>query len=142
MRPYGNDSYQEAEILSADPLQLVQLLYRGALDEIVRARGCLATRDIAGRTRAVNKAIRIVTELAVSLNHEQGGEISRGLVELYDYLQRLLIDANCRQVDGPLAEAQQLMTTLHEAWESCRPATARRPGTQQEYEYTPITCAG
>ena len=39
MRPYANHSYQEAEILSADPLQLVRLLYRGALDEIVRARG-------------------------------------------------------------------------------------------------------
>jgi flagellar protein FliS len=142
MRPYANTSYQEAEILSAEPLQLVQLLYRGALDEIVRARGCLAMRDIAGRSRAVNKAIRIVAELALSLNHEQGGEISRSLVELYDYTQRLLIDANCRQVDGPLAEAQKLMTTLQEAWEHYRTATHRSAGGQQDCEYTPISCAG
>jgi len=142
MRPYANTSYQEAEILSAEPLQLVLLLYRGALDEIVRARGCLAMRDIAGRARAVNKAIRIIAELALSLNREQGGDISRGLVELYDYIQRLLIDANCRQADGPLAEAQNLMTTLQEAWEHCAPATHRCAGAQEESEYTPINCAG
>ena len=142
MRHYANDSYQEAEILSADPLQLVRLLYRGALDEIVRARSCLAMRDIPGRVRAVNKAIRIVTELAVSLNHQQGGEISRGLVELYDYVQRLLIDANCRQADEPLAEAQKLMSTLQEAWENCWSAADRRSTAKEECEYTPLNCAG
>lgn len=142
MRHYVNNSYQEAEVLSADPLQLVRLLYRSALDEIVRARGCLATRDIPGRTRAVNKAIRIVVELAMSLNHERGGEISRSLVELYDYIQRLLIDANCRQADEPLAEAQAIMSTLQEAWENCPSATHRRTSTANDCEYTPISCAG
>jgi len=142
MRHYANDSYQEAEILSADPLQLVRLLYRGALDEIVGARGCLAKRDIAGRARAINKAIRIVAELALSLNHEQGGSISRDLVELYDYIQRLLIDANCRQVDEPLAEAHKLMTTLQEAWDNCVPPAHRRKGAEEDCEYAPINCAG
>ena len=99
-------------------------------------------RDIAGRCRAVNKAIRIVAELAMSLNHEKGGEISRGLVELYNYVQRLLIDANCRQVDEPLAEAHELMTTLQEAWENCRPATPRHSNAKEDCEYTPISCAG
>jgi len=142
MRPYANNSYREAEILSADPLQLVRLLYRGALDGIVRARGCLARRDIAGRNQAINKTIRIITELAVSLNHEHGGDISRRLVELYDYVQRLLIDANCRQADEPLAEAQKLVTTLQEAWESCGPPNSHRADAPEECEYTPINCAG
>jgi flagellar protein FliS len=142
MRHYVYDSYQEAEILSASPLHLVRLLYRGAIEAIVTARRCLASRDIAGRTRAINKAFGIVAELALSLDHEKGAEVSRTLVELYDYVQRLLIDANCRQVDPPLAEAQKLMTTLQEAWENCESAARARAGDLEECEYEPVSCAG
>ncbi|MGA3025215.1 MAG: flagellar export chaperone FliS [Bryobacteraceae bacterium] len=142
MRHYVYDSYQEAEVLSASPLHLVRLLYRAAIEAIAAARRCLAARDIAGRTRAVNKALRIVTELAFSLDHQQGAELSRTLVELYDYVQRLLIDANCRQVDPPLAEAQKLLATLQEAWEHCEPAPDARASERQECEYAPVSCAG
>jgi flagellar protein FliS len=142
MRHYVYDSYQEAEILSASPLHLVRLLYRGAIEAITTARRCLAAGDIAGRTQAINKAFKIVTELAFSLDHRQGAELSRTLVELYDYVQRLLIDANCRQADPPLAEAQKLMTTLLEAWENCERASHARTSEQQEREYEPVSCAG
>ena len=141
MRHYAHDSYQEAEILCADPLQLVRLLYRGALEEIGKARQCLAARDIAGRSRAITKALQILAELALSLDHERGGQLSRSLVEIYDYVQRLLVDANCRQIDAPLAEAQKLMSTLLEAWEQCRPATAA-DAPQPEREHEPVSCAG
>jgi flagellar secretion chaperone FliS len=142
MRHFAYDSYQEAEILSADPLELVRLLYRGAIEAIGEARQCLAAREIAGRARAINKALRIVTELAFSLDHRNGAGLSRTLVELYDYVQRLLIDANCRQVDPPLAEAGELMATLLEAWERCD-AGSRAPGHKdEECEYAPVSCAG
>jgi flagellar protein FliS len=142
MRHYVYDSYQEAQILSASPLGLVRLLYRGALEAIATARRCLAARDIAGRTQAINKTLKIVTELAFSLDHQKGAELSRTLMELYDYIQRLLIDANCRQADPPLAEAQTLMTTLQEAWENCESAPRARFAEQQECAYTPVSCAG
>jgi len=142
MQHHANQSYQDDEILSADPLQLVRLLYRGALNEIARARACLATRDIVGRSQAITRAVRILAELALSLNHSQGGTISRSLVELYDYIQRLLVDANCRQADGPLEEAENLMSTLQDAWQRCEPLPQWRPGEQEETAYTPISCAG
>jgi flagellar protein FliS len=142
MRHHVYESYQEAEVLSANPLELVRLLYRGVMEAIAGARQCLAAGDIAGRSQAINKALRIVTELAFSLDHREGAALSRTLVELYDYVQRLLIDANCRQVDPPLAEAQKLMTTLQEAWENCEPAPRARASKQPECEYAPVNCAG
>jgi flagellar protein FliS len=143
MRHSVYDSYQEAEILSANPLHLVCLLYRGAIGAIVAARESLAARDIAGRSRAVNKALRILSELIFTLDHEKGTAVSKPLVELYVYIQRLLIDANCRQVDPPLAEALKLMTTLQEAWEICEGAEPAAQGIHQgESEYAPISCAG
>jgi flagellar protein FliS len=142
MRHYVYDSYQEAEILSASPLQLVRLLYRGAIEAIVTARRCLAVGDIAGRTKAINKALKIVTELLFSLDREKEPKLSGALVELYAYVQRRLIDANCRQVDPPLAEAQDLMATLQQAWENCEPAPRTSVSHRAKCEYEPVSCAG
>ena len=42
--------------------------------------------------------------------------ISRGLVEIYAHIQTRLIEANSRQIDPPLAEVEQLLGVLQEAW--------------------------
>jgi flagellar protein FliS len=142
MRHYVYDSYQEAQVLSASPLELVRLLYRGAIEAIRTARQCLEARDIAGRSQAITKALQIVAELSLSLDRQKAAELSRTLGELYNYIQRLLIDANCRQVDPPLAEAQELMVTLQEAWEKCEPSRKTLPSEEEEGVYAPVSCAG
>ena len=111
----------EAEVLSAEPVRLVALLVRGALDAIRAARVFLAAGDIRARSAQITKAQTILNELAISLDREQGGEIARNLAELYDYLQRRLIDGNFRQADQPLAEAENLLGVLAEAWDGCLP---------------------
>ena len=58
----------EASLLTAEPIELVRTLYRGALDAVSEARACLATSDAAGRSAAVSKAVNILRELAFSLN--------------------------------------------------------------------------
>jgi flagellar protein FliS len=148
MRPHIHDNYLEAEVLSADPLKLVCLLYRGALSAIETARGRLAAGDIHGRSRAITKAHRIVSELSLSLDRNKGQDLSKQLVELYDYIQRLLLDANIKQSEKPMIEAARLLETLLEGWEGCaaaaappvRPTRARNHYSAEEYE--PICLAG
>jgi len=111
------DAYLESRIESADPVQLVRLLYQGALAAVSDARRYLASGDIAARSRAVSKAFEIVTELTTSLDRGRGGEIAVRLARLYDYVQRRLLDANARQQDEALAEVLGLLTTLAEAWQ-------------------------
>lgn len=122
------DAYLESRIESADPVQLVRLLYQGAVAAVRDARRHLAEGDIASRSRAVSKAFEILTELTVSLDREGGGDIATRLAQLYDYMQRRLLEANARQQDEPLAEVLGLLTTLAEAWqgigETSRPAEA------------------
>jgi flagellar protein FliS len=113
--PY--DIYLESRIESAEPIQLIRLLYQGALDAVREARRHLASGDIAARSQAVSKAFEILTELTTSLDRTRGGEIATRLVQLYDYLQRRLLEANARQQDEPLAEVLGLLTTLGEAWQ-------------------------
>lgn len=124
MSIYARQAYWENEILQADPLQLVRILYRSALEAVRKASVHLREGDIRARSAQITKAGEILNELAMSVNLEQGGDIARNLIELYDYMQRLLQEANFRQVEPPLAELENLLGTLLDAWERCRPDPA------------------
>ena len=140
-KPYQN--YLEEEVLAASPLQLVRLLYRGALDSITAARRHLRLGEISNRSRAISKAMAIVTELSRSLDPAMTGELSNTLKELYGYVQSVLIDANVRQADPPLAEAETLLCTLMEAWEHCANQQDSRPSHVgvAALEREPVSCA-
>ena len=120
MNPKANEQYLQNEILSADPILLIRRLYEGALRSVSEARALLRAGDIRGRAREVMRAHAIVTELAQSLDHTRGGELSRNLAGLYDYLQRRLLEGNFRQRDEPFAEVESLLRTLLEGWELCQ----------------------
>jgi flagellar protein FliS len=117
------DVYLESRVLSADPVELISILYQFALDSVREARTCLAKGDIAQRSAAISKVTRALLELTASLNHEAGQEMSRNLADLYQYMQGRLLEANLKQNDEPLAETQQLLTTLLDAWKGVRRQT-------------------
>src|ERR1035438_8352606 len=82
------DAYLESQVLSADPMELVRLLYRAAGDATRSASAHLAAGRIAERSRQISKAYAILLQLSASLDHARGGTVSRSLAELYDYMQR------------------------------------------------------
>jgi flagellar protein FliS len=121
----GHDSYLESRIMAADPLELVNLLYQGCRQAVREAREHLAAGRIGERSRAISKACDILSELIQSLDRSQASEISQRLAQLYDYMQRRLLEANMQQADAPLVEVLGLLTTLGEAWEDVGRATAK-----------------
>jgi flagellar protein FliS len=121
----GHDAYLESRVLSADPLELVNMLYQASTAAVREARHHLAEGRIAERSREINKAFEILVELGSSLDHERGGEISQRLALLYDYMRRQLLDANMQQSDPPLIEVLGLLSTLSEAWSGVRVAEVR-----------------
>jgi flagellar protein FliS len=137
--------YLENEVLSADPVKLVVILYRAALEATGAARRAVTAGDIRERSNQITRAWEVLHELRRSLDGVRGGEIARSLGELYDYMQNCLNQANAQQAEAPLAEVEGLLTTLLEAWREVRaeeaPApvhAAYSPGT----EYVPVSCAG
>ena len=145
MRNTRYQDFVEDEILTADPVRLVQLLYRGALDCITSARRYLKLGDIRARSRAISKAMAIVTELSVSLDHAAGGELSKSLADLYAYTEKLLIQANTEQIDPPLAQAERVLSILLEGWQSSAVSTKQLdgggPSAPSAGAYEPISCA-
>ncbi len=116
----GHDAYLETKVLAAHPVELISLLYQACTEAVRDARSYLAAGQIAERSREINKACTIVIELATSLDHQRGGEISQRLALLYDYMQRRLLEANMQQSDAALADVLGLLTTLSEAWAGVR----------------------
>jgi len=114
-------AYLESEILQADPLRLVQLLYRGAIEAVGKARMHLQRGEIKARSAQITKAMDILAELATSVDLERGGELGQNLVLLYDYMNTQLQTANFQQVEGPLVEVEKLLHTLLEGWEQIVP---------------------
>ncbi len=130
---YGSaaDAYLECSVLAADPLELVRLLYRAALDAISDARRCLAAGDIAGRGRAINKATEVVIELASSLDRERGGDIALRLARLYEYAGNRLLEAHLQQSDALLAEVAEVLAVLAQAWAEIAKPAQSRPQAEQ-----------
>lgn len=112
--PYN--AYLDNSIATGNPVGLVTALYEGAIKAVQQARHCLETGDIWGRSKAISRAVDILTELLLSLDHEKGGDLSARLKELYGYMQHRLLTAHASQEDGPMAEVIALLTNLLDGW--------------------------
>jgi len=126
------DAYLDTRILSADPLELVHILYEHTLAMVADARRHLAESNIAARGRSISRAIAAIDELDTSLDRQSGGSIARNLAALYQYIRGRLLTANIRQEDAPLAEVESLLRTLAEAWSAIRPAAQVEVGGTTE----------
>ncbi len=117
----------ESGVSGADPHQLINMLYDGALAAIHQARAHMQAKRIADKGAAIGKAIRIIDEgLKISLDRDAGGELATRLLELYDYLVMRLLQANLRSDEAALVEVAQRLSELRDAWAKIRPAVAQQ----------------
>jgi flagellar protein FliS len=137
--------YLQTEVLTAEPLKLVCMLYRAAIDAVTTARHHLRAGAIRERSRQITKAMEILAELTRSLDMQQGAEISRSLADLYTYMLGCLMEANSKQIDAPLAKVEKLLGTLLEAWSTLPAATSSTLANHAiagESEYVPMSYTG
>jgi flagellar protein FliS len=107
----------ETGVVAATPQRLIVMLYDGALAAIADARAHLAAGRIAQKGRALGKALSIVGDgLKASLDQQRGGPIAGQLYELYEYIERRLLQANLNDDVALLDEAEALLRELRGAW--------------------------
>jgi len=123
------DIYLETRVLTADPVELIHMLFEHALGQVRSARAALVTGDIVGRSQAVTKVLAVLGELEGSLDHKVGGSISQNLARLYQYMRIRVVDGNVKRDDAALAEVESLMQTLDEGWTAMRHATSAPPAS-------------
>jgi flagellar secretion chaperone FliS len=108
--------YRTTQAQTASPLELVVLLYDGALRFLADAERALAARDVPARATAISKALAIVNELQNTLDLTKGGTVAEELDRLYDFVQDRLLRVTRDQDAAALADAQRVLSSLADAW--------------------------
>lgn len=112
--PYNQ--YKQTEINTANQGKLIVMLYDGAIKfmKIAQENMDVKTYDIVNTN--IIKAQDIITELLLSLNMKDGGEISSNLFNLYLYFKKRLLEANIKKSKEMIEEVVVHMSLLRESW--------------------------
>ena len=121
----GAQAYLQTQVQSRTPMELVVMLYDGAIKFLGQARDAMAAGDLIGKRQSLSRGLAIVQELQNMLNMEAGGEVAERLDGLYTYIQSRCYDANAQRDPAGFDEAVRLLTPLRDAWA----AVANEPPT-------------
>jgi flagellar protein FliS len=113
-------SYQKVATQTASPGQLVLMLYDGAIRFLEQAQGGFGLEDPGDFNATINnnilRAQAIVDELNQSLDMQRGGDLSRHLRGLYNYLDRRLDESNRTKTPEGIRESLDRLGVLRTAW--------------------------
>ena len=112
----GIQAYQQVQTQSRSPLELVVMLYDGALTNLAQARAADACGDVRQRGAAISKTLAIVGALQETLDLDGGGTVAAELDRLYDYVTRRLLDVTVKRDAGAIDEIRKLLTGVRDAW--------------------------
>jgi flagellar protein FliS len=113
--PY--DQYKQTEINTANQGKLIVMLYDGAIKFLNIAVENMnpETYDVVNNN--ILKTQDIITELLLSLNTKEGGEISTSLFNLYIYFKKKLLEANIEKNSNIIKEIINHLKELRDAWD-------------------------
>ncbi|MCL2229830.1 MAG: flagellar export chaperone FliS [Treponema sp.] len=143
----ASSTYKETTIRTAGQGQLIVMLYDEAVKQLTKAVELLELnktdkRD-PGRIELINKAVmkteEILTELMVSLDFEQGGEISKNLFSLYTWFNRELVEANISQNTTRMKAVKDMLFELRNSWSAVANQT---PAEKPNREMVGLNIAG
>jgi len=108
-------AYRKTQVETAGQLDLVIMLYDGAIKFAKLAAKMLRDGDLAKAHDYLLRAQDIVGELMSSLNMDVG-EIAEGLFKLYEYADYCLVEANIKKDPEWIERGLSVLTGLREAW--------------------------
>ena len=108
--------YQNSAVQSASPLQLVIMLYDGAIRFCRLGQEAMNNGDLYQQNSYIQKAQKIVAELMSCLDMQKGGPIAENLFALYTYAYNQLVEANVEDNEQGLRQAMKVLEQLRESW--------------------------
>lgn len=111
----AKDVYSQMGVLTADPLRLILMLYDGVIEALEGCRALHQQGDHRGKTRSLQKAMAILTELHAALDME-AGEVARNLGRLYAYMMGQLLSADLRRDTSGVERVIGMLRELREGW--------------------------
>lgn len=123
---HGSQAYAqvslESRLAGATPHQLIAMLFEGAHSAVLRAKIYLEAGNVAKRGEMISKAVNIIDNgLRAALDHEKGRDIAADLEQLYEYISRLLLQANLHSDTAKLDLADKLIMDIARVWDEIAP---------------------
>ena len=116
--------YKETRVNTASQGQLIIMLYEEAVKQLDRgldllnmnSDGKIEPGNIEKISKAILKAQEIITELTVSLDFDQGGEIAKNLFALYTWFNKELVESNISHDIRRITQVRNQLNELKSAW--------------------------
>ncbi|MDR0663330.1 MAG: flagellar export chaperone FliS [Spirochaetaceae bacterium] len=121
-------AYRQTRIKTANQGQLILMLYDGGISNLDRAVELIRCRNSSKKDpskipskieetgKAILKAQEIITELMVSLDFEQGGEIAKNLFALYTWFNKELLEAHLTLDEARLLAVRNSLDDIRKSW--------------------------
>jgi flagellar protein FliS len=117
--------YLESRILSAQPVELIEMLYQVAIQSLKKSIACLKSGDAMTRSREVTRAQEAVNEMMAALDHSVGASFTQTLAALYSYVQQQTLKGHAGPSEEAFHRAVGILATLQEGWSGVRAELAK-----------------
>jgi flagellar protein FliS len=113
LQPQRN-KYLESTVQTATPAQLLIMLYDGAIRFSRLSMEALKTNNYQDANNNLVKVQDIISEFIITL--DRTSPLADGLLQLYDYFNFRLIEANTTKSIEPVEEVLGYLIDLKETW--------------------------
>lgn len=122
------EQYKENSIFTASPEELTLMLYNGLIKFIMQAQMAIDENDMEKAHNSNLRAQDIIMEFQATLDMKY--ELSRGLMALYEYMHRRLIEANIKKDRDILEEVLGFARELRDTWQQAMKIAKRQQAKQ------------
>lgn len=110
------NEYRKNAVNGASPLQLIVMLYDGALRFMEAGKHAMAFQDYPKQNDQLQRAQNVIMELMSCLDMEKGGEVAKNLFAIYTYVLNELIKANVEDSPDGVERCIRVMSELRDSW--------------------------
>jgi flagellar protein FliS len=114
-------AYQSVNVAStlatADPHQIITMMYNGLLESLAQAKGAIERRDLESKSKLMVKSTSILQALQGALDSDSEPEISKNFNELYGYCIDKINDANITLDTSSIDQVINFLMPIRDAWQ-------------------------
>jgi flagellar protein FliS len=111
-----HQKYQQTQLHTAPPAQLLLMLYDGAIRFSRVGISAIQEKNYEKANINLCKAQAVIHELIAALNYDY--PVAKTLYQVYEYMIHQLINANMKKITKPADEVVSYLLELREAWDA------------------------
>lgn len=117
--------YQQTQLQTAPPSQLLLMLYDGAIRFVRLGATGIDEKNHEKTNTYLCKAQAVIHELIAALNYDY--PIAKTLYQVYEYMIHQLINANLKKNRKPADEVLSYLLELRDAWDTASKSLNSNP---------------